>query len=82
MITEKDLLDAGFEIDGFDPQFKYIKKINAEYDEDVEHPPCICFDVIMGRFCLFTGDNFIYTNHTKPEEIIRWCDEITEIDLN
>ena len=83
MITEKELLDAGFKIDREDPQFKYWKETNFDYDTSLLDPPIIVYDTVRNRFALYDGgDKFIYTNHVSIEAVLDWVNCIVDFDLN
>jgi len=83
MITEKELLDAGFKIDREDPQFKYWKETKFEYDMSLLDPPVIVYDTIRNRFALYDGgEMYIYTTHVSIESLLKWVSEIVEFDFN
>lgn len=83
MITEQELLDAGFQIDQHDPQFKYWRYTNFDYDKSLLDPPVIVYDTVRNRFALYDGgEMFIYTKHKSVKEIIEWSDCINDFHFN
>ena len=87
MITEKNLLEAGFvkssSMIHFYIGFPYRKELvpieeiedNDLEDEDV---PCLLFgnSGINKGFCIYTGAHFVFFNASNPKEAVEWAEKI------
>lgn len=85
-MTEKELLNAGFEKEDH-PLFPFKKDlIDKEYiienELDEDSMPVLLYGTtgINTGFCVYTGEHFIFFNAKNPKDAVEWAEKITDFE--